>query len=93
MLFLQNVVFMTKVLNFDQNRKMRNMDPKDKENRYVYKGWRHGGENVIFAPKVRNFDDFAIWEPKWNSVHFLESNPENHIFHVLLTTKRARIVL
>ena len=29
----------------------------------------------------------------WNSFHFLEQNPENNIFHVLLTTKRARIVL
>ena len=67
--------------------------PKDQGNHYVYKGWRHGGENVIFAPKVRNFDNFATWEPKWNYFHFLEQNPENNISDVLLTTKSARIVL
>jgi len=25
--------------------------PKDQENHYVYKGWRHGGGNVIFCSK------------------------------------------
>ena len=29
--------------------------PKDQENRYVYKGWRHGGVNVIFCSKSEEF--------------------------------------
>ena len=52
-----------------------------------------GAEMLFFAPNVRNFDDFAIWEPKWDHFYFLEQNPENNISDVLLTTKRARIVL
>ena len=52
-----------------------------------------GAKMSFFAPKVINFDNFAIWESKWNSFNLLEQNQENYISHVLLTTKRARIVL
>ncbi len=88
------MIFALKGWNFPQRSENKeNGSQKTKKTITFIRVGAMGAEMSFFAPKVRNFDNFAIWEPKWNYFHFLEQNPENNISDVLLTTKRARIVL
>jgi hypothetical protein len=52
-----------------------------------------GAKLSFLAPKVMNFDHFAILEPEIELSAFWEQNLGDYIFQVPLTTKRARIVL
>ena len=88
------MIFALKLRNFPpKSENEENGSQKTKKTVTFIRVGAMGAEMSFFAPKVRNFDDFAIWEPKWNNFHFLEQNPEKYISDVLLTTKRARIVL
>ena len=43
--------------------KLVKMVPKDQGNHYVYRGWRHGGENVIYGSQSEEF----WWFPDFGS--------------------------
>ena len=88
------MIFALQLWNFPpKSENEENGSQKTKETEMFTRVGAMGAEMSFLAPKVINFDDFAIWEPKWNYFYFLEQNPENNISDVLLTTKRARIVL
>ena len=93
-LFGAKVIFALKLRNFPpKSENEENVSQKTKETVTFIRVGAMGAEMSFFAPKVINFVNFAIWEPKWNYFYFLEQNPGNNISDVLLTTKRARIVL
>ena len=75
------MVFAPNRLTFDQkSENEENGSQKTKETVTFIRVGAMGAKMSFSAPKVRNFDYFAILEPEMIFSHFWEQNLENYIF-------------